>query len=292
MNETADIPKATKNTTPPSQRSFAEKRAIYRRIRPTVKKTIENSGLDLADPLTRHTVQSVAFDAAASVDEDAQREIGAQGATIAAQEQDISKLTIEKEDALKRAGIDSLTRLPNRERFDKDLEKRIAEAQRTKRSFYVLFFDIDHFKDVNDAYGHSMGDAVLRRIKELRRISRLEEDIYRYGGEEFTQIAEIDEKNDNEQELIHLIKRYQSLMINITSELFAGATVVENMKDGTTVREMTDFSIGIAKFQPDDTPESLVDRADAAMRHAKKHEDTASFAHSDSRRATHYRQIK
>jgi diguanylate cyclase (GGDEF)-like protein len=288
MNETADTPKATRNTTPPSQRSIAEKRVIYRRIRPTVKKTIENSGLDLADPLTRHTVQSVAFDAAASVDEDAQREIDTQGATITAQEQDISKLTIEKEDALKRAGIDSLTRLPNRERFDENLENRIAEAQKTGRSFYLLFFDIDHFKDVNDAYGHSMGDAVLRRIKELRRISRLEEDIYRYGGEEFTQIAE----NDNEQELIHLIRRYQSLMINITSELFAGATVVENMKDGTTVREMTDFSIGIAKFQPDDTPKSLVDRADSAMRHAKKHEDTVSFAHSDSRGATHYRQIK
>lgn len=201
---------------------------------------------------------------------------------------ELTRTTAEKNKAMENAGIDSLTQLPNRQKFDVDLKKRIAQAQRTGRDFYLIFIDIDHFKDVNDAYGHSVGDSLLKKIKELRQATRLEEEMYRHGGDEFVQIVE----NIGEQELVNIARRYQSLIKNESSVVLGNATVVENMKPETTIRSVTDFSIGITRFQPLDTSESLIDRADAAMRHAKLHEDTASFAHNDSRGATHYRQVK
>ena len=151
----------------------------------------------------------------------------------------------------------------------------------------MLFFDIDHFKDVNDAYGHAMGDSFLRKIKELRGVSRLEEDIYRYGGDEFVQIVE----NIEEEELIHIIERYQSTAREISSGLLGNAPLVENMKPETTVRRETDFSIGIAKFLPNDTADTLMARADVAMQHAKLHEGTASIAYGGSEAEMNYRQI-
>jgi len=68
-----------------------------------------------------------------------------------------------------------------------------------------------------------MGDAILRRIRELREKTRLEEDIYRYGGEEFVQIME----NISEEKLIYVARRYQSLIRAITLETLSNGSLAE-----------------------------------------------------------------
>jgi diguanylate cyclase (GGDEF)-like protein len=70
--------------------------------------------------------------------------------------------------------------------MQKLLERELARAQRFERPLSVLMFDIDHFKQVNDSYGHQAGDAVLKRIGEvvLREVRRIDL-AARYGGEEF-----------------------------------------------------------------------------------------------------------
>ncbi|MGD8742231.1 MAG: GGDEF domain-containing protein [Granulosicoccaceae bacterium] len=81
---------------------------------------------------------------------------------------------------------DGLTGLYNHAYMQKLLERELARAQRFERPLSVLMFDIDHFKQVNDSYGHQAGDAVLKRIGEvvLREVRRIDLAV-RYGGEEF-----------------------------------------------------------------------------------------------------------
>lgn len=81
---------------------------------------------------------------------------------------------------------DSLTHLANRREFDQRLEAEIQRAQRQSTSLAVAMLDLDHFKDVNDHFGHAVGDAVLREVGNLiRRECRVIDVVSRYGGEEF-----------------------------------------------------------------------------------------------------------
>jgi two-component system cell cycle response regulator len=86
----------------------------------------------------------------------------------------------------KQAMIDSLTGLFNRAQFELRMEAEMSLARRTGTNLSCLMLDVDHFKDVNDRFGHSAGDLVLRRLSEiLKRSCRLEDIAYRLGGEEF-----------------------------------------------------------------------------------------------------------
>lgn len=81
---------------------------------------------------------------------------------------------------------DSLTRCHNRKAFDERLPSELAFGQRHKRPVSLIMLDIDHFKKVNDCYGHLGGDEVLRRVGAiLRAATRTEDVVCRYGGEEF-----------------------------------------------------------------------------------------------------------
>ncbi len=81
---------------------------------------------------------------------------------------------------------DELTGLANRRRLEQVLEEEAARSARTGRVFAVLMLDMDHFKDVNDTFGHQVGDDILRRCGELLRENvRASDFIARYGGEEF-----------------------------------------------------------------------------------------------------------
>jgi two-component system, cell cycle response regulator len=81
---------------------------------------------------------------------------------------------------------DHLTRLPNRQRLDDQLNKEFMRARRHVRSLSVLFIDIDFFKGVNDTYGHQAGDAVLAAVGQLLRARARSDDLpARLGGEEF-----------------------------------------------------------------------------------------------------------
>jgi diguanylate cyclase (GGDEF)-like protein len=81
---------------------------------------------------------------------------------------------------------DSLTGLGNRMALDATLATEVARAQRFGHPFSLLIIDIDHFKHINDAFGHSAGDQVIRAVAaELAECLRPYDQAFRYGGEEF-----------------------------------------------------------------------------------------------------------
>lgn len=88
---------------------------------------------------------------------------------------------------LKQAGLtDALTGINNRRFFDQRLDEEIARNKRLESSLSCLFIDIDHFKVINDTFGHDIGDAVLKNVAELIRAQLRSIDVVaRYGGEEF-----------------------------------------------------------------------------------------------------------
>jgi diguanylate cyclase (GGDEF)-like protein len=88
------------------------------------------------------------------------------------------------------ATVDVLTRLPNRRRFEEELAVETSRSARYGRPLSVIMFDLDHFKSVNDTYGHPAGDEVLQELGALlETMMRTSDTAYRYGGEEFVILA-------------------------------------------------------------------------------------------------------
>ncbi len=96
------------------------------------------------------------------------------------------------QEKLKQAGLtDALTGVNNRRFFDQRLTEEISRAQRMRTSVSCLFIDIDHFKVINDSFGHETGDKVLKSVAEIIRAQLRNIDVVaRYGGEEFAVILE------------------------------------------------------------------------------------------------------
>jgi diguanylate cyclase (GGDEF)-like protein len=90
----------------------------------------------------------------------------------------------------RQATTDFLTGVSNRRRFDEIIKDEWGRMKRYKNHFALLLIDLDHFKDVNDRFGHQTGDEVLKRVAEaLKQVVRAEDVVARYGGEEFAIIA-------------------------------------------------------------------------------------------------------
>jgi two-component system cell cycle response regulator len=103
--------------------------------------------------------------------------------------------------------IDGLTQVYNKRYFLESLEREMGRAQRYTRDLSLLLFDIDHFKAVNDTYGHLAGDYVLKQLAvEIKRRIRREDILARYGGEEFAIVLpELD--HDNAMHFAEKIRR-------------------------------------------------------------------------------------
>lgn len=150
---------------------------------------------------------------------------------------------------------DSLTGLYNYRHLQSCLDDEINRSRRYGHSFFVLMIDADHFKDVNDTYGHLFGDHVLKKIGglitgELRSTDRL----YRYGGEEFFVIM-------NEISKTQAVKAVHRQMTAIRNHTF----VYQNQKARVTV------SMGGAFFPQDAQDKvNLVKTADQALYRAKE----------------------
>ena len=152
------------------------------------------------------------------------------------------------------ATLDSLTGLLNRRTVYERLEEEIAKHRRFKTPLSCLLLDIDHFKEVNDSYGHLAGDAVLVALAEnLKSHSRRYDIISRYGGEEF-------------------------LIILPVTDLAAAVAVAEKLRQqiadfrvsfADTTLQVT-VSIGVAQFLAAEQADDLVGRADTALYQAKR----------------------
>lgn len=151
---------------------------------------------------------------------------------------------------------DALTGLSNRRYLEESLERECARAQRKKLAVAVFMMDIDHFKGLNDRYGHEAGDVVLRRIGQLLRDATRESDIAaRYGGEEFTLVLP-------EVEQDHALLRADALRAAVES--------LELSVRGSPLGTIT-ISIGVALYpQHGSTPEELMRAADLALYAAKR----------------------
>jgi diguanylate cyclase (GGDEF)-like protein/PAS domain S-box-containing protein len=96
------------------------------------------------------------------------------------------ELALANQELLKLAHDDGLTGLKNRRSFDERLREEVARSRRTKVGFSLVLLDIDHFKNINDNWGHTTGDEVLRQLARLlTETLRVVDIIARYGGEEF-----------------------------------------------------------------------------------------------------------
>jgi diguanylate cyclase (GGDEF)-like protein len=151
------------------------------------------------------------------------------------------------------AETDALTEVRNRHYFDLRLAEEIKRSARFKSSFGLVIFDLDHFKALNDAFGHQTGDAVLRRTAQLVRRTLREIDIFcRYGGEEFAVIA----PSTRGHSAIELAERMRGAL---ATEHFPG------VDRGVTM------SAGVSEFPADGTTaEELLHVADAALYAAKR----------------------
>ena len=123
--------------------------------------------------------------------------------------------------------VDGLTDVYNKRYFTEELEKEISRSRRYERVFSLVLFDIDHFKQVNDNYGHLAGDSILRQLAELIR-SRIRRDdsLARIGGEEFAiLLPEVGCKGATElaEKLRRLVEEkvfvFEGLRLNVTISL-------------------------------------------------------------------------
>jgi diguanylate cyclase (GGDEF)-like protein len=152
------------------------------------------------------------------------------------------------------ATTDGLTGLTNHRSFQQRFEDLLQRAQRHNHRVALLLCDVDHFKKVNDNYGHPIGDEVLRRVaRVLQEVPRKIDIPARYGGEEFAVLL------DNVD-----VAQAKAVAERIRIEI--SKVVVETDKGPLSVTE----SIGVAAF-PDDGRDraTLVERADLALYHAK-----------------------
>jgi diguanylate cyclase (GGDEF)-like protein len=151
-----------------------------------------------------------------------------------------------------RAQIDGLTGLRNRSFLDERLATERAMIRRYQRPLACIMIDVDHFKAVNDLYGHATGDEVLRCVADvLTRTTRLEDVVARYGGEEFTILTP---GVDVDGAMI-LAERIRVAIENL------------NISRGATVLRVT-CSFGVAGYDPEQ-PDTLIPQADTALYAAK-----------------------
>ena len=153
------------------------------------------------------------------------------------------------------ANIDSLTGLLNRRAILNKLDEYIANTRRYEDNLSVLMLDIDHFKRINDKYGHVTGDDVLERVASLlqKRI-RDTDTAGRYGGEEF---------------LITLPKTDLSSAL-IVAERIRRSIKVTKMKNPTGKVFLITISQGLEIYQPGDDIHSLISRVDSLLYQAKR----------------------
>jgi diguanylate cyclase (GGDEF)-like protein len=165
----------------------------------------------------------------------------------------IEKLQENLNNARKDGNIDFLTGIFNRRAYDIELEKIENQFNIFNSKYAIVFIDIDHFKNVNDNYGHECGDAILKTFARLLNALTREGDIVvRYGGEEFVSLI----KYDQEEEIKKYTKRIKSI---IEENNF----IYEDKKFKIT------FSAGVAFRSKYENYELAVKKADNLMYEAK-----------------------
>ncbi len=156
--------------------------------------------------------------------------------------------------ALKMAFTDPLTKTNNRTSFNDALSREIKLAHRNARHLSVIFFDIDHFKEINDNFGHECGDLALSSAANcIKQTVRGSDMVFRYGGEEFVILL----SDTNLEGAVSMAERIRNNIENHT------------IAYGMEVFKLT-ASLGVSSLKGNDSAESFISRADSAMYSAKQ----------------------
>jgi diguanylate cyclase len=177
---------------------------------------------------------------------------------------ELKKSTQEMDEMRKRLDVvrlesltDGLTGLANRRMFDETLRMRIDEARAAHTELTLLFCDVDHFKRFNDTWGHHTGDQILRFLASaLQAHARPDFLVARYGGEEFAVV----------------MPRMSTKAALQLAESLRGAIENKRLRRRSTNEDLgqVTVSIGLARLQTGDTPQGLVERADACLYASKR----------------------
>ena len=158
---------------------------------------------------------------------------------------------------LEQLDIEPMTRLYNRKAFDRNMQEILSNTESItndeKNNVWLLVFDLDYFKSINDTYGHINGDKVLLAVasvleRQMRNVGR----VYRYGGEEFTALTHICNKEEILAVADSIRKEIQSLRFEFASQ-----------------KEIT-ISVGIAPYRKNFTAEKWMEKADDALYYSKR----------------------
>jgi len=167
---------------------------------------------------------------------------------------EITRVKAELESVKAMAEKDALTGLKNRGSFDRTIDNIVYGEQAESTSLIIL--DIDHFKRINDNYGHLVGDRVIRYVAALLlQIIGKEHHIARFGGEEFAIILH----NESPDSLTALSNKVRIAM---------GNSKLQRKDSGETIGKVT-LSAGITQLKSDDSVETFIERADKALYEAK-----------------------
>lgn len=175
---------------------------------------------------------------------------------------------------------DGLTGLANRRAFDAELQRRVSDFQRHGHPFCLAMLDIDHFKSVNDRWGHDVGDEVIRAVAgELSRSLRPTDHVARYGGEEFAIMLSLTKLVDAKNVILRRCLSISGLSIGgpqLRVTVSCGLAEMVDQEDAGTFVSRTDKALYAAKhagrnrlmmhrgagvideFQPSDCVQTLV----------------------------------
>jgi diguanylate cyclase len=154
------------------------------------------------------------------------------------------------------AEAEALTTVWNRRAFDKMLAHQAQEAQRRSEPLSLILTDIDHFKKINDRFGHQIGDEVIRLVAAtLSRNVKGKDTVARYGGEEFALILP-------QASLENAVSVAQQIKRQLETQRWA------QKRDGHVLGTVT-ASFGVAQLQPKETKDVLLQRTDKKLYDAK-----------------------
>jgi diguanylate cyclase len=220
-------------------------------------------GVDADDPTVRAIVESLVTATA-----EMQQNNQALEARLSASKQEIDQLQENLETVRTESLTDPLTTLANRKSFDDALVRAIAEARARDEHLSLLLTDVDHFKKFNDTFGHLTGDQVLRLVAISVKQNVKGQDIAaRYGGEEFAVV------------LPNTVLRSA---VTVADHIRCAVMGKELMKrsTGEHLGRVT-ISVGVATLRPDDTPQTLIERADSCLYAAKRNGRNQVIGESD-----------
>ena len=151
--------------------------------------------------------------------------------------------------------IDALTGLPLRHRMEQDFDLLTKHIRRRGTAQIVLMVDVDHFKSVNDRYGHAGGDTVLQHLATtFRQVLRDDDLVYRYGGEEFLLLMELPAvAHEEERAAQRLLEAVRALSVSLPDGVSVSPTV----------------TIGVAVVAAEESLTNAIQRADAALYEGK-----------------------